>query len=78
MLIDRSLTDEPQQAQILLVGADHLYGELRISDVHKWKIGKDHRSHDPPALARMRTAANTSGGCRFSLSRNRTVPLFNF
>src|ERR1700690_65469 len=39
-LIDRSLTDEPQQAQISLVGADHLYEELRAPNVHKWEIGK--------------------------------------
>jgi hypothetical protein len=28
-LIDRSLVNEPQQAQISLVGADFLYDELR-------------------------------------------------
>ena len=39
-LIDRSLTDEPQQAQIWLVGADHLYDELRVPNVHDWEVGK--------------------------------------
>jgi hypothetical protein len=40
-LIDRSALNEPQQAQISLVGADFLYDELRVPNVHKWEIGKD-------------------------------------
>jgi len=40
-LIDRSLTEEQEQAQIYFVGADHLYDELRIPNVHMWEVGKD-------------------------------------
>lgn len=40
-LIDRSLLNEPQQAQISLVGADFLYDELRVPNVHKWEIGRN-------------------------------------
>jgi hypothetical protein len=40
-LIDRSLFNEPQQAQISLVGANFLYDELRVPNVHKWEIGRD-------------------------------------
>ncbi|HUZ94611.1 MAG TPA: hypothetical protein VMU57_06825 [Edaphobacter sp.] len=40
-LIDRSALNEPQQAQISLVGADFLYDELRVPNLHKWEIGKD-------------------------------------
>jgi len=40
-LIDRSLTEEQQQAQIFLEGADHLYDELRIPNTHGWELGKD-------------------------------------
>jgi hypothetical protein len=40
-LIDCSALNEPQQAQISLVGADFLYDELRVPNVHKWEIGKD-------------------------------------
>jgi hypothetical protein len=39
-LIDRSITSEPQQAQISLIGADFLYDELRIPNIHKWEVGK--------------------------------------
>lgn len=39
-LIDRPLADQPQQAQIWLAGADHLYDELRVPNVHNWEIGK--------------------------------------
>jgi hypothetical protein len=39
-LIDRSILDEPQQVQIALIGADHLYDELRIPNFHKWEVGK--------------------------------------
>jgi len=39
-LINRSILDEPQQAQIVLTGADHLYDELRIPNLHKWEVGK--------------------------------------
>ena len=38
-LIDHSETREPQQAQILLTGADYLYDELRILNSHNWKAG---------------------------------------
>ena len=40
-LIDRSLLNQPQQAQISLVGADFLYDELRVPNIHKWEIGRD-------------------------------------
>ncbi len=40
-LIDRSIVDEPQQMQIALVGADFLYDELRVPNVHNWDVGKD-------------------------------------
>lgn len=40
-LIDRSRLNQPELAQISLVGADHLYDELRIPNVHEWEIGKD-------------------------------------
>ncbi len=39
-LIDRSILNEPQQAQISLSGADHLYDEVRVANVHKWEVGK--------------------------------------
>jgi hypothetical protein len=39
-LIDRSIVNEPQQAQISLSGADHLYDEVRVPNVHKWEVGK--------------------------------------
>lgn len=38
-LIDRSIVSEPQQAQIFLTGADHLYDEVRIPNVHQWEVG---------------------------------------
>jgi hypothetical protein len=40
-LIDRSLLNQPPLAQISLVGADHLYDELRIPNIHEWETGKD-------------------------------------
>jgi hypothetical protein len=39
-LIDRSEIDEPEQAQIYLTGADHLYDEVRIPNIYKWEVGK--------------------------------------
>lgn len=39
-LIDRAVIKEPQQAQIFFFGADHLYDELRVPNVHNWEIGK--------------------------------------
>jgi hypothetical protein len=38
-LIDHVGTQEPQQAQIHLSGADYLYDELRILNTHNWKAG---------------------------------------
>lgn len=38
-LIDRSAINEPQQVQIYLAGADHLYDELRVANVHQWEVG---------------------------------------
>jgi hypothetical protein len=38
-LIDRVVANEPQQAQIRLAGADFLYDELRIPNIHKWEVG---------------------------------------
>lgn len=39
-LIDRSVVDEPEQAQIYLVGADHLYDEVRVPNIYRWEVGK--------------------------------------
>jgi len=39
-LIDRTLLNEPQQAQISLSGAGYLYDELRVANVYQWEIGK--------------------------------------
>lgn len=39
-LIDRSLVNELQQAQIYLSGADHLYDEVRIPNIYKWEVGR--------------------------------------
>jgi len=39
-LIDRTLVNELQQAQISLSDADYLYDELRVANVHKWEVGK--------------------------------------
>jgi hypothetical protein len=38
-VIDHTATQEPQQAQIHLSGADYLYDELRILNSHNWKAG---------------------------------------
>jgi hypothetical protein len=38
-LIDRALTQEVQQAQISLVGADYLYDEIRIPNTQNWEVG---------------------------------------
>lgn len=38
-LIDRRMTNEPQQAQISLAGADFLYDELRVPNSCNWKVG---------------------------------------
>lgn len=40
-LIDRSLLNQLPLAQIWLVGADALYDEVRIPNIHEWAIGKD-------------------------------------
>jgi hypothetical protein len=40
-LIDRRITHEPQQAQIRLSGADHMYDELRIPNSYDWKVGDE-------------------------------------
>lgn len=39
-LIDRTLSNELPQAQISLSGADYLYDELRVANVHQWGVGK--------------------------------------
>jgi hypothetical protein len=39
-LIDRTLINQPEQAQISLSGADHLYDEVRVANVHQWAVGK--------------------------------------
>jgi hypothetical protein len=39
-LVDRSMTKQPQQVQIGLHGADHLYDELRIPNTLGWEEGK--------------------------------------
>jgi hypothetical protein len=38
-LVDRFTVNEPQQAQIFLTGADHLYDEVRVPNVHEWEVG---------------------------------------
>jgi hypothetical protein len=38
-LIDRSMTKQPQQVQIGLQGAEHLYDELRIPNSLGWNEG---------------------------------------
>jgi hypothetical protein len=38
-LIDRSMTKQPQQVQVALRGADHLYDELRIPNSLRWSEG---------------------------------------
>jgi hypothetical protein len=39
-LIDRSMTKQPQQIQINLRGADHLYDEVRIPSSLSWEEGR--------------------------------------
>jgi hypothetical protein len=39
-LIDCSLIREPEQAQIALSGAGHLYDELRVPNTLGWKEGR--------------------------------------
>jgi len=39
-LIDRTLVNQPQQAQISFSGADYLYDELRVANVHQWEVGE--------------------------------------
>ncbi|HXM96040.1 MAG TPA: hypothetical protein VOA64_17600 [Candidatus Dormibacteraeota bacterium] len=39
-VIDRSVLNKPQQVQISFAGADYLYDELRIPNIHKWEGGK--------------------------------------
>jgi hypothetical protein len=39
-LIDRSMIRLPQQVQIGLQGAEHLYSELRIPNTMGWEEGK--------------------------------------
>jgi hypothetical protein len=38
--IDRSLLNQPPLAHISLLGADHLYDELRVPNIHQWGMGK--------------------------------------
>jgi|HubBroStandDraft_2_1064218.scaffolds.fasta_scaffold3348585_1 hypothetical protein len=39
-LIDRSLIQQPQQAQISFKGAEFLYDEIRILNTQGWEVGK--------------------------------------
>jgi hypothetical protein len=39
-VIDRTMLHEPQQVQISLAGADFLYDELRVPNIHNWEVGK--------------------------------------
>ncbi|HXM92918.1 MAG TPA: hypothetical protein VOA64_01485 [Candidatus Dormibacteraeota bacterium] len=39
-IIDRSVLNEPEHAQISFAGADYLYDELRIPNIHNWEVGK--------------------------------------
>jgi len=38
-LIDQSRIGEPEQVQIGLDGASHLYDEVRVPNLHGWSIG---------------------------------------
>jgi hypothetical protein len=38
-LIDLPSSPGAQQAQIALDGADYLYDEVRVANVHKWPVG---------------------------------------
>lgn len=38
-LIDLPCGHGPQQVQIALDGADYLYDEVRVANVHKWPVG---------------------------------------
>jgi hypothetical protein len=40
-LIDRSIVQEPQQAQIALHAAGHLYDELRVPNTLGWEEGRN-------------------------------------
>ena len=39
-LIDRSMLNEPQEAQISFEGAGSLYDELRVPNIHGWELGE--------------------------------------
>jgi hypothetical protein len=39
-LIDRSKINETQQAQIAFEGAETLYDELRVPNIHGWELGE--------------------------------------
>ena len=39
-IVDRSMLRQPQQAQISLQGADFLYDEIRVANVHNWEVGR--------------------------------------
>jgi hypothetical protein len=38
-LIDCSKVNEPQQAEIIIFGADVLYDEIRVPNFCNWKVG---------------------------------------
>jgi hypothetical protein len=40
-LIDRSMVNEPQLAQITIFDADVLYDEIRVPNFCNWKEGED-------------------------------------
>jgi hypothetical protein len=40
-MIDRSMVNEPQLAQITIFGADVLYDEIRVPNFCNWKEGED-------------------------------------
>ena len=39
-LIDRSLVKGPEEAQITLAGASHMYDELRFPNTFEWEQGR--------------------------------------
>jgi len=64
-VIPHPVTNVPDRAQICFIGADYLYDEIRIPNIHKWKVGKDievvirpSQRESMPAKLRVSTANN--------------------
>lgn len=49
-LIDLPSNHGAQQAQIALDGADYLYDEVSVDNVHKWLVGNNVESNNHVAL----------------------------